>query len=82
MLFISKQNSGKGLQEAGTAKTIPNSAVDGQNGEFSIFGRGICNVRSRNWITFDHRTDKITPSAVNSASLMQRWRDGSKVAED
>ena len=45
-----------------------------------MWGQGICRVRSRNWITFDHLTDKITPSEVNLASEAHKWHFGSKTS--
>ena len=80
--LTAKQNRGKGLSETGTSDTTLNRADEGQKGELTILERGICRLRSRSWMTFVQRTDKITPSDINCASLWQRWRDGSKSKGD
>ena len=75
-------NSGAGVGLPEHSLQNPRREVEGQKGELLIFGKGTCKVRSRYWITFDHRMANTTPWGVNSTSWTQRCLDGSNNSGD
>ena len=75
--FSTYRKRGAGPSTEGQVKQRPNRAVEGQNSVFFNLGKGILRVRSRNWMTFDHRTVKTAPSLWNSTSDVHRLRSGS-----
>ena len=44
----------------------------GQNGEFSIRGRGACKTLSLNWMVFDHHTPITAPDEWRTTSERHR----------
>ena len=54
------------------------SVCAGHRGEPGVRGRGMCNMRCRYWIVFDHRTAKLTPSSEKVASRRHKCKFESK----
>ena len=66
------------MAENYTALTQGFSVCAGHRGEPGVRGRGMCNMRCRYWIVFDHRTAKLTPSSEKVASRRHKCKFESK----
>ena len=57
-------------------------ALEGQNAEFLMSGRGICSTFCLNWIVFDHLTDRMVPLGSILKSDLHRCLLGSNFSID
>ena len=64
VLYLDK---GVGLPGSGQSNSKVSKAVDGQKGDFGIWGSGMSRMCSQKWITIDQLTVKTSPLGLNCA---------------
>ena len=70
------------MADFGTRCIHNKRALEGQNAEFLMCGRGICSTFCLNWIVFDHLTDRMVPLGSILKSDLHRCLLGSNFSID